>query len=82
MAGVIKERGAQWLRTMAVQILAVDFRPVGREVEVLLSGGSRVGGAGSDGRGGRNQEQRRDESALGGKGQARSGVRFPAWAVS
>lgn len=71
MAGVIKEPGAQWLRTMVVQLLAADFRPVGREVKALLSGGSRVGGAETDGRGGRYQhQQRRDESDLGGKGQA------------
>lgn len=51
--------------------MAADFRPVGREVKALLSGGSRVGGAGTDGRGGRYQyQQRRGESALGGKGQA------------
>lgn len=63
-----QKQGAQWLRTTVVQLLAADFRPVGREVKALLSGGSRVGGAGTDGRGGRYQ--RRDESALGGKGQA------------
>lgn len=74
---MIKEPGAQWLRTMVVQPLAADLRSVGREEEALLSGGSRVGGAETEGRGKRYQDQqRRDESALGGKGQAGSGARF------
>lgn len=53
-----------------VQLLAVDLRPVGRELEALLSRESRVGGTGP--------EEERHESALGGKGQAGSGARFGA----
>ena len=62
-----------------VQQYAANLRTVEREEEALLRGGSRVGGAGTEGRGWRYQDQqRREESALGGKRQARSGARFGA----
>lgn len=68
-AGIIKEPGARWLRTMVVQHLAADLRPCGgtwrlcseEEVEWVgqelkeEEGGTRISGG------------ERDESALGGR---------------